>query len=534
MSGETDRSVGVTRRHFTRDLVTSGAGALLLPNVLRGTAHGQAKLGGQLTVALYKDLRTLNPIMGIFGNEWRSTVNLYNNLTRLTATGGVEGDLAESYTAGANSATWTFVLRDGVRFHDGSALGAGDVVATIEKILDPKTAAPYKAELGPIASVRAVDRRTVRIDLASPYADLPKALASSMARIVSERGVADFGKLDTTVYGTGPFVLKEFVANERVVMERNPRYFRSGRPYLDRLVLRVLPDTTSQIAALENREVDVIGEVESDAFKRVGGIKGVKAVQVTGGTFNNIVLYADRPPFDDPRVRKALRLAMDRPQMSEAITGGVGTPADDQPISPAYEYFDKTIPLRKPDLAQARQLLKEAGHGSGFEHRLVVSNSPASREKTAVVVQAMAEQIGIRFNIELMDNARYGSTIWNKGVASYVGNYGTRPTEDAILSKLYSAVYGIDEGRWVKTEPGKKAEQLIGQGRQVSDRGERRKVYADLQRLCRDEGPFIIPNFFNSLYATQSYVNDWPTRAITTEMRAENCWLSPEAPGRKA
>ena len=198
------RSMRVTRRRFTRDLAAAGAGALVLPGLLRGSAHGQAKPGGQLTVALYKDLRTLNPIMGIFGNEWRSTVNLYNNLTRLTANGGVEGDLAESYAAGANSATWTFVLRDGVRFHDGSVLGAADVVATIEKILDPKTAAPYKAELGPIAAVRAVDRRTVRIELTSPYADLPKALASSMARIVSERGIADFGKLDTTVYGTGP------------------------------------------------------------------------------------------------------------------------------------------------------------------------------------------------------------------------------------------------------------------------------------------------------------------------------------------
>jgi len=343
MRPENLRSWPVTRRQFNRGLVASGVGALLLPGLLRGHAYGQAKPGGQLTVALYKDLRTLNPIMGIFGNEWRSTVNLYNNLTRLTASGGVEGDLAESYGAGQNSAVWTFVLRDGVRFHDGSLLSAADVVATIEKILDPKTAAPYKAELGPIAAVRAVDRRTVRIDLASPYADLPKALASSMARIVSERGVADFGKLDGTVYGTGPFTLREFVPNERVVMERNPRYFRAGRPFLDRLVLRVLPDTTSQIAALENREVDVIGEVESDAFKRVAGIKGVKAVQVTGGTFNNIVLYADRPPFDDPRVRKALRLAMDRPQMTDAITGGVGTPADDQPISPAYEYFDKAI-----------------------------------------------------------------------------------------------------------------------------------------------------------------------------------------------
>ena len=190
--------------------------------------------------------------------------------------------------------------------------------------------------------------------------------------------------------------------------------------------------------------------------------------------------------------------------------------------------------LKQTGLAVRFHTMEGAGHGNGFEHRLVVSNSPASREKTAVVVQAMAEQIGIRFNIELMDNARYGSTIWNKGVASYVGNYGTRPTEDAILSKLYSAPYGIDEGRWARTDSGKKAEQLIVQGRQLSDRGERRKIYGDLQRLARDEGPFIISNFFNSLYATQSYVNDWPTRAITTEMRAENCWLSPEAPGRKA
>jgi peptide/nickel transport system substrate-binding protein len=524
----------ITRRRFGRNLLLAGTGALVLPAILGGRAAAQGKPGGQLTIALFKDLRTLNPIMGIFANEWRATVNLYNNLTRLTAHGGVEGDLAESYAAVDNGAAWNFVLREGVRFHDGSAFGPEDVVATIEKVFDPKTAAPYKAELGPIAGVKAVDKRTVRIELSAPYADLPKALAGSMARIVSRKGIADFAKLDGAAYGTGPFTLKEFVPNEHVVMERNPHYFRPGRPLLERVVLRVLPDTTAQIAALENREVDAIGEVESDAFKRVGAIKGVNAVQVVGGTFNNIVLYMDRPPFDDARVRMALRLAMDRPQMSEAITGGVGTPADDQPISPAYEYFDKAIPLRKQNLAEAKRLLQEAGHGDGFEHRLVVSNSPASREKTAVIVQAMAEQIGIRFKLDLMDNARYGSTIWNKGVASYVGNYGTRPTEDAILSKLYSAKYGIDEGRWAGTEPGKQAEALIEKGRQVTQSAERRKIYGELQKLGADRGPFVIPNFFNSLYASWSYVNNWPARAITTEMRLEDCWLSPEAPGRKA
>lgn len=527
------RPILLTRRAFGYGLLAAGSATLVLPAILGRRAYGAAQPGGRLTVALYKDLRTLNPIMGIFGNEWRACCNLYNNLTRLTANGGVEGDLAESFTPAAD-ASWTFVLREGVKFHDGSAFGAADVVATIKKILDPKTAAPYRAELGPIADVIAPDRRTVKFQLTMPYADLPKALASSMARIVSEKGIAEFDKLDGAAYGTGPFVLKAFAPNDQVVMERNPHYFRAGRPFLDRLVLRVLPDTTAQIAALENREVDTIGEVESDTFKRVGAIKGVHATQVVGGTFNGIVLYANKPPFDDPRVRMALRLAMDRLPMTDAITGGVGTPADDHPISAAYEYFDKNIPLRKQDLAKARQLLKEAGHGGGFEHKLVVSNSPASREKTAVVVQALAEQIGIRFAIELMDNARYGATIWNKGIESYVSNYGTRPTEDAILSKLYTAKYGIDEGRWTGTAVGKKVEELVEQGRQVTDKAGRRKVYDELQRVARDDGPFIVPNFFNSLYATWTYVNDWPARAITTEMRLEDCWLSPEAPGRKA
>jgi peptide/nickel transport system substrate-binding protein len=528
MVQDSPRTPLLTRRRFGA-LVATGTAGLLLPAPFLGRAHAQAREGGQLTVALYKDLRTLNPIMGIFGNEWRVTINLYDNLTQLTPDGGVGPCLAESYEPAEEGRVWTFRLRRGVTFHDGSPFGAADVVATIEKILDPKTAAPYKAELGPVAGVKAVDEHTVRFELSAPYADLPKALASSMVRIISQKGIADFAKLDAAAHGTGPFVLKEFVPNQRVVMERNPRYFRAGRPYLDRLVFRVLPDTSTQVAALRNREVDAIADVDADSFKEVGGIKGVKAMQVVGGAFNNIVLYANKPPFDDPRVRLALRYAMDRKTMADAITGGTGTPADDHPISAAYEFFDKETALRKQDLAEARRLLKEAGHANGFEHKLVVSNSPASREKSAVVVQAMAEQVGIRFNLELMDNARYGSTIWNKGIESYVGNYATRPTEDAILSKLFSAKHGIDEGRWATPE----AETLLDDGRATTDPAKRRAIYVEFQRLARDKGPFIIPNFFNSLAGAWGYVNDWPIRAITTEIKLDGVSLASDAPGRK-
>src|SRR5581483_1453129 len=106
-------------------------------------------------------------------------------------------------------------------------------------------------------------------------------------------------------------------------------YFRSGRPYLDRVTMRVLPDVTGQTASLQNREVDAIAEVDTDTFKQLGTFAGIKTMQVPGGTFNNLVLYANKPPFNDPRVRMALRLAMDRRAMAEAITAGTGSPADD-------------------------------------------------------------------------------------------------------------------------------------------------------------------------------------------------------------
>ena len=515
----------ISRRRFG----ALAAAGFILPAPFIHPARAQSREGGTLTVALFKDLRTLHPIKGIFGNEWRVTANLYDNLTRLAADGSVEGELAESYEASEGGRVFTFKLRRGVKFHDGSPFSAADVVATFEKMFDPKTAAPYKGEMGPIAGVKALDDHTARFELSSPYADLPKALTHAMARIISQKGIAEFDKLDTTIHGTGPFILKEFAPNDRAVMERNPSYFRQGRPYLDRVVFRVLPDVQTQLAALRNREVDVIADAEPDQFKELSAIRGVKPLNVAGGTFNNIVLYAHKPPFDNPKVRQALRLAMDRKAMADVITAGTGSPGDDHPISAAYEFFDKQTPVRKQDLAEARRLLREAGHPNGFQHKLVVSNSPATREKTAVVVQAMAQQVGIDLQLEMMDNARYGSTIWNKGIESYVGNYSTRPNEEVILSKLYSAKHGIDEGRWAKPE----SEQMIDAIRAATDAQKRREVLVAYQRLARDDGPFVIPCFFNSLAGAWGYVNDWPIRAISSEIKLADVTLGADAPGRK-
>lgn len=508
-----------------RKVLVGAAAGLFMPSLSLLSVRAAERRGGTLRIALYKDLRTLNPLMSTFANEFRTTVNLYNNLFSVSPDGGLGYDLAESFEASSDAKIWTVKLRAGVKFHDGSPLEAEDVVATIEKLIDPQTASAYAKEVGEIASLKAVDALTVRFELKSPTADMPKNLASPVACIVSRAGIANFDKLGVSAHGTGPFKLKEFVANDRVVLERNPHYFVEGRPYLDEVVMRVLPDSSTQLAALRNKEVDVIADVDNDTFTEVTKYPGINAMQMPSGTFNAIVLFADQPPFANPDVRLALKLALDRKVMAEVITNGTGSPADDHPISPNYEYFDKSIEVRQPDLKRARDLLTKAGLKGGFKHRLVVATSPASRERTAVVAQAMASQIGIHLELEMMDNARYGDTIWNKGTASYVANYTIRPTEDAILSKMYSAKAGTNEGRWATPE----SERILDEARASTDPARRRALYAQFQRMARDNGPFIIGNFFSVLVAASNTVKGYPLHPMQADTRLDQVWIEKSA-----
>jgi peptide/nickel transport system substrate-binding protein len=180
-----------------RGLIAVGAGTLATPSIIVPRAWADEPVhGGDLRVALYKDLRTINPLKMVFGNEIRAAANLYDNLTSVTREGEVRGNLAIE-----------FILKPGVKFQDGSPFEAADVVATIEALLDPATAAPYKAEIGPVVAVKAIGGLTVRFELSSGSASLPKALTSAAARIVSRDGLKS-GKLDTVAYGTGPFVLR--------------------------------------------------------------------------------------------------------------------------------------------------------------------------------------------------------------------------------------------------------------------------------------------------------------------------------------
>ena len=518
-----------SRRDFLRTTALAGA-SLTAFGAPPFAAAQAAKTGGTLRLSATFGLNTINPLLHISGAEWVATRWLYGNLTRLTAKREVVPDLAESWSAGSGGRVWTFTLRPGVQFHTGREVVADDVVATMQTILEPKTASPYRGEIGPIDTVEATAKHTVRFTLKTPFADFPAIMTVPVARIVAREGLGDLKALAAKDFGSGPFRLREFVPGDHVTVERFGNYYRGGRPYLDAVTLKIFPEPTTELTAFKSRETDMIWDVSPDLYQEVAGTTGVDALAVPGGTFANVILPSDKPPFSDNRVREALKYTVDRAAMLAAINAGQGELANDHPISSAYAFYAK-LPTRTPDIARAKSLLREAGFASGVAFKLVAANSPPIREKTAVVLKEMARPAGFDIDVEVMAYDRYLAQVWNKGAVPYVGFYATRPTADAILMKLYHPKEGIDEGRWAPSH----AEAIHGleQARETLDTGRRRRLYADFQKISRDEGPFVLPFFRNELSGKWSYVRDFTLNASNFEVDLEEVWLTEQAPRKK-
>jgi peptide/nickel transport system substrate-binding protein len=509
-------------------LWTAGAatGALALPG--RTLAQSE-KHGGLLRVSVTFGLSTINPIMHISGAEWMATKWMYNNLTRLNVKREVVPDLAESWTAADGGRVWTFKLRPGVKFHSGRELVADDVAATFTTLLEPKTASPYRGEVGPIERVEAVDKHTVRFVMRSPFSVLPAIVSVPNARIVAREGLGDMKALASREFGTGPFKLKEFVPGDRIVVERFGDYFQKGQPYLDGVQIRVFPDPFTELAAFKNKEVDLISGLTPDLYSQVATLPGAEALAVAGGTFVAVTLPSDKPPFNDNRVREALKLCVDRSLMLTAIHNGQGELGNDHPVSTAYPAYSP-VPARAPDVSRAKALLRDAGLGGGVSFKLFAANSPPFRERVAVVLKEMARPAGFNIDVEVLAYDRYLAQVWNKGVP-YVLFYATRPTADAILMKLYHPKEGLDEGRWAQSHPN--AVRMLEQAREIVDADRRRRHYADFLKTSRDEGPFVVPFFMNELNGKWGYVRDYRLNPLTPDMVLDEVWLSGDAPKKK-
>ena len=367
------------------------------------------KQGGSITVGLELDIPGFDPLkVGVYDTAALTAASaLFDTLTTLDDKGVAQPELALSWSSSPDYKTWTFKLRPGVKFHDGTPFNAEAYKANFDRQKDPANKCRCAFYIANITSVEAPDELTVVYNLKDPAVNYPALVsyASQTNAVHSPTAWKTKGDdYNRNPVGTGPYILKSWSAGDRMVLERNPDYWNKGRPYLDRLVLKPLPDAQSRFASLQSGEADIIWDDEYDADNIQKAEKDPK-LKVHTYVGSGAAVYAfntKTPPFDDVRVRQALVMAIDRKKMSQAITNGLARPASN-PFGDGSWVKCKDDGALPFDVEKAKALIKD--YGKPVDFKMIVTATPRGRT-VGQVLQQFWKQVGANMEIEQVDQER--------------------------------------------------------------------------------------------------------------------------------
>lgn len=374
-------------------------------------AQEEPQRGGTLVYLSGAEAQDLYPDTGVGalavgGSSGADTrFALYDALALPEPDGGVLLRIAESI-ASDDAVTWTVTLRPGVRFTDGTPFDAAAVAYNWERIGDPATGSPSAALVEPIEALEVVDERTLTVRLREPDAAFPNRVANTPLTFVGsptaleEMGPA-FGEAPV---GAGAFMLTEWVRGDRKVFDRNPDFY--GDAYLDRLVIRTVADEAQRFNALRSGggDLDVTTDVRiADQAESDDGLT-VAATESNGG--RDLAFNVTRPPFDDPRARRAIALAYDREEANQALFGGRGRPADTL-FAEGSPYHDPEVTFPGTDADEAQRLLDEVADEAGEPLRITFL-APESIPQQPEWFQAwLGDFENVEVDVEVLPSARY-------------------------------------------------------------------------------------------------------------------------------
>jgi peptide/nickel transport system substrate-binding protein len=405
--------------------------------------------------------------------------------------------LAESWEVNADGTEWTFRVRQGVTFHDGSPLTAEDVVYSFQRILDPATASPAVAEIAGVKpeNFHAVDRQTVKVIFDTPMVELPALLSSKHGMIVKQGATSD--DIHFHPVGTGPFTVPEIKAGQiRTMFTRNANYWREGLPKSACIELRSVSEPTTRAITVLSGEADVVTVIDPSTVTTLKDNPNVTLTKAAGGSALTMSMFMDVPPFDDIRVRQAMKLVVDRQAMVDSALLGFGIPGNDNPILPSSPDAYRSDIIQR-DVAKAKQLLAEAGYPDGISVDLHTTELYPGAMQMVQAYQEMAAEAGIKVNLLVGPAGEYWDVIWLKKPFA-ISTWGMRPTPIAL------AVAYRKDAAWNETHFFREDyDALLDKAAQTLDADARRKLYQEAQRMIAEEGGVIIPIFSSTIAATR-------------------------------
>jgi len=516
------RKGAMTRREFVGRTTAMGVSAALAGALFTKAAHAEEpKKGGTIRIGMQggESTNSLDPALAASEVPFQVNMTWGEMLVDVNPDGTIDHRIAEEVSSSSDATEWKFKIRSGVTFHNGAAVTADDVIATLKRHTDEKSQSGALGIVQGISEMKA-EGDMVTLKLSAANADLPYLMADYHLMIQPGGGVDN----PAAGIGAGPYVVDVNEPGVRHTFKKNPNYFDSSIGHADEVEILVINDNTARTAALQSGQVHMINRVDPKIVELLKGVPGVQIRAVPGRGHYVFIMHVDKAPFDNNDLRMALKLAINRQEQVDKILGGLGSRGNDFPINSAYPFFDDSIEQREYDAAKAAEFYKKSGHDGS---PIILATAPGAfpgAVDAANLFAASAKAAGIPLEVKLEPDDGYWSNVWN--VAPFCASYwGGRPVQD----QMYSTAY-LSTAEWNDTKfKNAKFDELLLAARGELDAAKRKGQYSEMAHILRDEGGLILPMFNDFVSGVSETVGGWiddPNGELMNGRAQVRCWLN--------
>ncbi|PRO66316.1 glutathione ABC transporter substrate-binding protein [Alkalicoccus urumqiensis] len=451
-----------------------------------------------LNVAMQADVNSLDPH---FGNDHPSLNvkrTIFDTLVKTDENLDLSMSLAESFEQ-VEPEVWEIQLKEGIQFHDGNELTADVVKMNVDRMLNPDVASTMAFMFDMITDVEVVDNYTVRLTTEYPFAPLRQHFAHPAGQMVSpdvlqedlaamENGEQPGSVINENPVGTGPYQFVSQEPGERIELEANPDYFADG-PGAETLTFTIVPEDLTRVGELETESSQIIGHLNPDDIERVEENEETDVARYDSASLAYFGFNTEKAPFDDPDVRRAVAMAVNKEEIVEGAAAGAAIPAEGPLAPPVFGSAEELDPIPY-DPEGAQELLQEAGYEDGFSVELW-SDDSRTRLDTAELLQGQLSAVGIDVDIESMEAGVHRERVSEGEHEMFLGSWGT-VTGDAdygLYPVFHSDSFGMTGNRTFFAND--EVDQLLEAGRREMDEAARLELYEEAQQIIVDEAPLV-------------------------------------------
>jgi len=472
------------RRSFITSALATALGGPLAFDTLVSAAHAAGTK--VLRIGYAAPVQTLDPIKTVFGPDIISQGMMFARLMKANADQSDIGPgLAESWTISDDGKTYTFKLRAGLKFSDGSPLTAEDVAFSFNRMRFQKDTV-YAAPFQPLQTITAVDDLTVTFGLDRKFPPFLKLCEIWNTGIVSKANVTALGDDQfalTPTVTSGPFKFVEWSTGDRVIMARNENYYLPGQPKLDGIEFIFVADVNTGISMVQAGELDVSMGVPFGRMKELEGAGTIVVSEPSSATYDMLINH-EMAPFDNLAFRQAVSIGIDRQVINDAVTAGYGTAATSI-LSPKLAFFDTSLPVIARDVDKAKALLAQSGV-TDPSFTLLTNAGTTDEDKTAVLIQAQLAEVGITVTVQSIDPGQAWTQLISGEYQAQL-NWWYNETSDPDNAVRW-CVWGAGDNKSYYTRYNNdQVNQLIDAGAGEQDDTKRAAIYAQIQQICVDE-----------------------------------------------